>query len=116
MGKDYSHRRFFDRHLVELAIGDKVRCQYCVGRYGQTRQIEGILESIDPAHRTITVKATDGGPEREFHGNDLCWRGLRMGVFDAYNRPPEFPNDWFVGYYRHNDYEHGYESWVEVLT
>jgi hypothetical protein len=74
-----------DRHGRLLRLGDLVRVQHCVGRYGQTQITEG----------RVTALGEYGG---------LTLDGARYVVV-----PPE-------GYHRHVDFEHGHETWVEIVT
>ena len=37
-----------DRHGVPIEKGHSVEIQHCVGRYGQTQLVKGIVVEIDP--------------------------------------------------------------------
>lgn len=77
----------FDRHGRQIFVGDRLRIQYCTGRYGQTAVV------------TMTVE-TEHWP--------YCSIGKGRQSLDAKRNA-------LVGYYKHNDFEHGHEAWIEVI-
>jgi hypothetical protein len=83
-----SARRFiYDQYGIQLFVGDKIRYQYCSGRYGQTQIAETVLEK-DHYEYGMVDSAT-------FHWN--------------------FAQERMIGYSNHNDFEHGHETWVRVI-
>ena len=85
--------KFVDRNGIELAIGDRIRFQYCAGRYGQVATGEMIL------------------PEN-FKDSSRVGRA-RFEVDFAHQR--KTGEQRLIGYHRHVDYEHGHETWVEKI-
>lgn len=86
---------YVDRNNLTIAEGQRVRVRHCVGRYGQCKETDGILDSMDPyggmrlqiAHELVYIPFT--------------WERVDKGIFR--------------GYHRHYDYEHGHETWVEII-
>ena len=76
-----------DRNGKPIHVGDRIRYQHCVGRYGQTAISETV---VTQAHYPYGQIANAG-----FH---LDW-GRNV----------------LVGYYKHDDVEHGHETWVEII-
>lgn len=108
--------RFFDRHLKELKIGQRVLVQYLLGRYGQTGRLTGRIIYINSQYRFLSVQPDDGGPDYEWHdGQYLGKRGSCLYVFDNHRRPEGWPDNHYVGFHEHRDFEHGHEVWVEIL-
>lgn len=77
----------FDRHGVRIHVGDRLRVQYCSGRYGQTRQE---LMTVENAHW------------------DYCQEGNACTVFD-------FSANALRTMKTHHDFEHGHEAWAEII-
>lgn len=91
-----------DRYGKPVCVGDRIRAQVCVGRYGQTKIHEGVVceqSKEAPAHAQYSqlLFRTDGGK--------LEYAGVEYGGSNS-----------TVGkcYRNHEDFEHGHESWVEV--
>lgn len=85
-----------DRHGVQIKVGDQLRAQVCVGRYGQTRIIE-------------TTVTEDHWP--------LCSLYVAGGPYGGYSINSHFDFDGRVlrCYHQHRDFEHGHEQWAEVI-
>lgn len=81
----------FDRHGERIHVGDTLRAQCCVGRYGQTRII------------TFKVK------EAYWPYCQQCVEGCVVGT--DYDRDAEALRCAHV----HNDFEHGHETWAEIV-
>lgn len=77
----------FDRHGRQIRVGDRLRAQICTGPYGQTKIVEVEVRS---AHWTY---CQEGGVNAEY---DRASNTLRC-------------------YHRHVDFEHGHETWAEVI-
>jgi hypothetical protein len=84
----------FDRHGVPVCVGNRIRAKVCVGRYGQTRIIEGVVEG-------------EHSPGGRFY--------IRLETGSLYPVTVESKNGKAVCYHKHIDYEHGHERWAEVL-
>jgi hypothetical protein len=91
---DLSGKNYQDRHGIKLEVGQVVRVQHCVGRYGQTEIVEGRIADIS-AYGGITL-------------DQAVSRGRSLGkVYVTVTRK---------GYEKFDDFEHGHEKWTEVLT
>lgn len=86
---------YLDRNGKQLAIGDRVTTQHCVGRYGQTRRTTGTVAEIDRLHGVYLDSATGRVYVPDVFAFDHA-RGLMRG------------------YKRHVDFEHGHEKWIEL--
>lgn len=82
----------FDRNWIPVCVGDRVRAQICTGAYGQTRIVEMVIQ--DEYYPYCQIEVPSGG----------------IMVFEY-----SFDRDALHGYYRHADFEHGHEKWVEVI-
>jgi hypothetical protein len=47
---------------TEIVVGQRLRIQHCVGRYGETRIHEGVAETIDRI-RGVTLRLDEHGHE-----------------------------------------------------
>lgn len=92
---------YFDRYGVPLEVGQRVRVQHCVGRYGQTRIVTGILRKIG---QYGNVYVTTEPPSDE----GRC-------MYPKFERDPNLGEDAMRGYHEHRDFEHGHETWIEVI-
>ena len=92
---------YFDREGIALAPGQTVTVQYCAGRYGKVRQITGVLKSIGAWHEVYvdTGKANEGN----------C-------IYPQFNLDPKLGERAMRGYNRFDDFEHGHETWIKVLS
>ncbi len=108
----------FDRHGVELAPGQKVRMQVCIGRYGQTRIVTGELLQVSK-YRNVTIAL---GPETiPFRESGVLVGGTPFSndykAGDIYSGCPleyNYKTSRIEGYHKHDDFEHGHEVWLEV--
>ena len=76
-----------DRNGKPIHVGDRIRYQHCIGPYGQTAISETI---VTQAH-------------------------YQYGMIDGANFDFDFKRRFLVGYSKHEDCEHGHETWVIVL-
>jgi hypothetical protein len=78
-----------DRNGRQLHVGDRIRAQVCVGPYGQTAIVETTVTNAHEPYGQISANTRTIG----FHYRDGK----------------------LVGQHVHNDFEHGHETWVEIL-
>jgi hypothetical protein len=99
-----------DRWHQRLDVGHKVRVRHCVGRYGQTQDVEGILRELD-AHGGLTIELTVPAIGRR-EG-----RRFPLGVGDQMYIPfnPQVQDRQLVYEHQHIDVEHGHLAWVELI-
>ena len=79
-----------DRFGCQLHVGDRIRAQVCVGRYGQTSIVETIVPNAHEPYGLISAGVRTIG----FHYRDGK----------------------LIGQHVHNDYDHGHETWVEIVS
>jgi len=105
---------YLDRNGVPVTCGAHVKMQICVGRYGEVREVRGIVAGID-AYHGVTIKLDADQPR--FRQFDRLYH-RKHGPGDMFYASP-FAYDHaagvFRGYYRHQDVEHGHERWIEVI-
>jgi hypothetical protein len=85
-----------DRHGRQLEVGQIVRVQHCVGRYGQTDIVEGRIKAISP-YGVVTLDQAWG------RGSTQIVAGV---VTVTVSR---------TGYDKLDDFEHGHEKWTEII-
>lgn len=87
--------RVFDRYAREIHVGDRLRWQETAGRYGETRIKEGTVSRPELSWGCIV---TDNGTVR------VHWEW----------KPKDGPEGLYC---RHvNDtYDHGHETWAEII-
>ena len=90
----------FDRGGKVLGIGQTVRIQYCNGRYGQTRRVTCILQKIG-AYGEIDVDTGKAGEGKYLYPGFSPDKSLGQGALR--------------GYHKHVDFEHGHETWIEIV-
>lgn len=81
------HYPMLDRNGRRIKLGDRIRYQHCVGRYGQTSISEAL---VDKPH--------------------YQYGEIEGAVFHL-----DFSADVLRGYNKFDDWEHGHETWVEVI-
>jgi len=85
-----------DRHDKRIHVGDRMRAQVCVGPYGQTAIVEF----------TVTEK---------------CWTYCQHTAVDRSGKPQCVSAEYdpkakvLRCYHRHQDVEHGHETWAEII-
>jgi hypothetical protein len=82
-----AHSPIYDRHGERIHVGDKLRVQHCVGRYGQTKVEE---MTVTEAHWTYCQHGV-AGTEYDFAANVLRCK------------------------HTHHDFEHGHDTWAEII-
>jgi hypothetical protein len=80
--------RCVDRNGRTICVGDRIRFQHCTGPYGQTRISEGVVDREHYEYGAI---------------------GSATLHYDATARVMR-------GRHTHSDYEHGHETWIEVIV
>ncbi|ASJ88512.1 MULTISPECIES: hypothetical protein [Pseudomonadaceae] len=85
----------YDRNGVQICLGDKLRAQISTGRYGAVGMVEAVAA---PKHLPYAALSA------QRNGKDCSI------YFNAY-----FVSGFDVGYHCSNDFEHGRETWVEVV-
>lgn len=98
-----------DRHGNPVGIGARVRMQECAGRYGQTRIISGTITNINQWNGVELNLDADTTPFVEY--SKFGRTEYRLG--SNYYIPSVFQNG--IGYRKHDDVEHGHETWLEVI-
>lgn len=78
-----------DRNGQQIHVGDTIRAQVCTGRYGQTAIVETVVLNEHEPYGQIYAKT-------------------RTISF-------EFKNGILKGHHLHNDFEHGHETWCEIV-
>lgn len=85
----------YDRHGVQLCVGDYVRAQVLAGRYGRTKIVEGrVLESHLPYGQF--------GAKLDGQSSEVFLNAHFISGFD-------------IGYMCNTDFEHGHETWCEIV-
>jgi hypothetical protein len=92
-----------DRNGIILAPGQHVRIQVCTGRYGQVEIREGTITRLG-AYYVIMRTHGDFVENMGRFGMHLRRAGTEVSV--------NVPRD---GYEKFSDFEHGHETWVEVI-
>ena len=102
-----------DRNRTPLVSGQKVRVQFCTGRYGQTAVITGELVGTD-GHGDVTVRLDHPfSHDTQKFGVHRYEAGDNFYVCDASDF--DSGTQTWVGYKKHEDFEHGHEAWIEIL-
>jgi len=94
---------YTDRQGRNLQIGQHLRVRECIGSYGQCATREGVLQQLSPyggGTLKLTKPATVYGRNYNEHKNpgDLIYVCLERN-----------------GYKKFNDFEHGHETWTEII-
>jgi hypothetical protein len=95
-----------DRNGITLALGQHIRIQVCVGRYGQTAIRQGYIVKLSPQWGGVNIRT-------DFAFDEDCGRfgvETRAAGSSVYVTVPQ------EGYQRHDDFEHGHEKWSEVIA
>lgn len=102
---------FVDRDGVPMCPGQQLEIQYCVGPYGRTQLVKGVLREIDHRYRGVTIELTEATVWR---AKD---RNIRKDVGDSFYVPlrGEVVDGKFVCMHTHHDFEHGHEAWARVV-
>lgn len=96
--------KYIDRHGKPVRVGQRVRVRECIGRYGQCATREGIVKELSP-YGGGTLELTE--PATIYHRNH-CERKNKGEL--AYVVIPR------GGYEKFEDFEHGHETWIEILS
>lgn len=99
-----------DRNGVHVNVGSNIRVERCVGRYGQVDHVEGTVEQFtDFAGAVLRLLQPARRKMRDHH----VWAkpGEQMFV----SLPGKVEGDRLVCFDRFEDFEHGHETWIEVI-
>jgi hypothetical protein len=88
---------YIDKNRKPVVDGARVAVQHCTGRYGQTQLHEGKLLRITST--SVWIELDTGDPL------------FIPGVFHLDRQEAKT----LTGYNKHEDYEHGHETWLQVL-
>ena len=103
---------YYDRNGKLLEAGDVVDVKYCIGRYGQTRMVRGILKSIDNFGGVAIYLSSCTEP---FNVYFQGFTAKTLGPGDEHYIAIKFNrvDGKLIGYHEHHDFEHGHETWIE---
>ena len=87
-----SIKKYYDVNGKIVKVGDLVEIQYCSGRYGQTTKVQGIITKMN------------GGVTLDDE----------LYLSNPFNYDHNSGN--YIGYNKHDDYEHGHETYVKKIT
>jgi hypothetical protein len=99
-----------DKNGREIAAGQRLRVQHCVGRYGQVRVDEGVVEQLDTVYRGVTLRMGHA-TKREIRGISHF---VAAGELFYIALAGEFDGPVYKCMRTHNDFEHGHEAWAEI--
>ena len=102
---------FVDREGVPMCLGQQLEIQHCIGPYGRTQVVKGILREIDNRYRGVTIELTEPTVWHAKDGN------FRKEVGDSFYVPLQgkVVDGKFVCMHTHHDFEHGHEAWARVV-
>ena len=81
-----------DRNDRQLHVGDRIRAQVVTGPYGQTAIVETTVTRAHEPYGQIQVANTQGIIAFHYRNGVLMGRSV------------------------HKDYDHGHETWVEIIS
>lgn len=111
MSTAIQQRQYISRNGQLIAKGARLRIQHCVGRYGQTRIDEGVVEAID-SYGGVTLKLAQATNARV--GCEM--RHLAAGEQLYVPLPGQIEQpDRFICNMEHHDFEHGHKAWADVI-
>jgi hypothetical protein len=90
-----------DKHGKRIHVGDRIRAQICVGRLGQTRIVETTVTEAHWQYCSMSV------PYRMFEGGAEQWGTIGTEY--------DFADKVLRCYHEHRDFEHGHETWAEIV-
>lgn len=99
-----------DRSGKPVAVGAKIRVQQCIGRYGQTQIVEGTISQLTEFNGAVLTLDKPARQRRHDH-----WVTLEPGKLFFVSLPGEFDGDRYVCARKFEDFEHGHETWVDVI-
>ena len=103
-----------DRHGRQLELGQHVIVQQCIGAYGQTQRVKGVLRQLDPTYQGAVLELTEPATRHLRDHNEHVPAGKLFRV----SLPGRFSaaDDSWTCYKVHDDFEHGHEAWVEIVN
>ena len=90
-------KQYLDMNKKPVKVGDLVEVRVVTGRYGQTATYQGKVTKM-PEYGKSSDMELDG----------------EYTVTSPFEY--DFKTGNMIGYYRHDDYEHGHERWVKKIT
>lgn len=99
-----------DRDGVLMRPGQQLEIQHCIGSYGRTQIVKGVLREID-RYYGVRIDLTEPTIWRAKDGNS------RKDVGDSFyvSLQGEVVDGKFVCMHTHHDFEHGHEVWARVV-
>ena len=106
-------KTLFDINWQPIEVGQKIEVKICIGRYGQTETVTGIIKKIDEYQGFVIALSHD----HQSLDHQRFVRYHKPG--DDYYVPGPFEFDHernaYHGYKNHNDFEHGHEAYVKIV-
>lgn len=102
--------RILDRGGKAVEVGSLIRVQQCIGRYGQTQIVEGKIDQLTESNGAVLTLTKTARQRRHDH-----WVMLDIGQRLFVALPGQYDGEIYRCQHRFEDFEHGHETWVEVL-
>ena len=101
---------YLDKNGKEMKPGMRIEARYCSGPYGETKTVTGTLKSID-CYSGLTVTLDKA---HNYVCRNVCYVA-KAGEDYYVAMHTDVKGDVVTFYHRHNDFEHGHETWAIVL-
>lgn len=86
----------YDRNGLQVCLGDKLKAQKCTGRYGRVAQVDAVADEEHTRLGAVNVVHNGSGATIFFNAH-------LISGFD-------------IGYKDFVDFEHGHETWIEIVS
>jgi hypothetical protein len=104
--------RFVDRHGRPIDAGDRITVQFTSGRYGQVSSATGVVHEITDFGVDLCLEHSLRRVERDGAVRYLM-PGERAHIALHFRA---LPNGVRMADHRHEDVEHGHQTWIELLS
>lgn len=86
----------YDKNGIQVCLGDALKAQICIGRYGQVTQIDAVADKAHLQYGSL-ISSRNGKVET------LFFNGFMIAGYD-------------IGLNAFVDFEHGHETWIEIVS
>ena len=104
---------FVDAEMRPLTVGQRVEIRHCVGRYGETRTIQGVIQAFNALGGVTVSLESEHFTDYGRHGSTRYRRGDSFYVCNAFEWSPVL--EAWHGHRVHDDFEHGHTAYCRII-
>lgn len=106
-------KKFIDAEGRALGVGDRVEIKHCVGPYGQTRTIRGVIKQMNELGGVTVTLESEPFTEYGRYENAYYKAGDDFYVCGAFEWKSSL--EAYFGLKVHDSYDHGHTAYCRII-